>query len=116
MARNIVQGLLEDAIKMDGYAMIEFSLGPALFVLYGNPGLLLERWQVSLHGAFEAGVVEQNRVEGMRERTNLFESRLRHFLDLPQVGFVGAGFGGRPPLGASQHRSNGGENLAELIV
>ena len=101
---------------MDRHTAVDLPAGPVLFILHRDAGLLLEGRQIDVDGALEAGIVQHHRVQGLRERSDLFERGLRHLLDLPQIGLIGARFGRSAALRASQHGSDGGENLAELIV
>ena len=84
--------------------------------MHGDAGLFFEGRQVDVDGAFEAGIVEYHRVQRLGKRPDFFQRGLGHLLNLAQVLFVDAGFGRSTPLGARQHGSDGGENLAELVV
>ena len=61
-------------------------------------------------------LLEDRRVERLRQAAHVVERRLRDLADLAQVGRAAASPPGACLLGAAEHRAHGGQDLPELVV
>src|SRR5215469_12181230 len=86
-----------------------------LLIGYGKAGLSFHGGDVPVEGAFEAGLVEHHRVEGLREAANALERGLRGLENFLQIGAERRSFRGMG-AGAAEHGADGGKNLAKLVV
>src|ERR1035437_3901706 len=86
MLGDVVQGLLHDAIEVDGDGAVEFACHAGLLVVYLNARLLPEGGQVLIQRAFEPDFVQDHRMQRVRQSAHLVESGLHDFLYLAQIG------------------------------
>src|ERR1700677_3182064 len=115
MTGDVVQRLLQHSVNVNGRATVQSEGYAGLLVAYVNSGLLLYCGNVPVHGAFQAGFVEHDGMQRLREAADVVQGRLRDVADFAQIGVQGRAFG-NAFFRASEQRADGGEDLAEFIV
>lgn len=116
VAGDIVESLLQHAVKMNRDIAVDVSAGTALLVSYCDSVLLFKSWEIDAERAFKSGVVEHHGMQRLRERADFVERGLHDVAHLFEVGSQSGIDGWNPASGALQHGANGGEDLAEFVM
>ena len=77
--------------------------------------LLLDGAEIPVERALEPQLLEDRRMQRLRQAAHVVQRPLGHLANLAQVG-AQRRLGGRLLLGPAEHRSDGGQNLADLVV
>ncbi len=84
MPRHIIQSFLHNAINMDSGIAIHGKGCPRFLIGYVNAGLPFHHGQIPVQRAFQAGLVEHDGMQRLRQAAHLIQRGLRdlcHFAD-----------------------------------
>src|SRR5450432_1946880 len=115
MPCNVIQRFLHHAVDVHTRPAIHRKRFALLLIGYGNSRLPFHRGYVPVESALKSGLVEHHRMQRLRKTAHTFQCRLDDLKNFLQVGAQGGSLR-RVGSCSAQHRSNGGENLAKLIV
>src|SRR5882724_12628789 len=73
MSRDVVQGLLHDAVDVNGGSARERKGIAGFFIGHGYAGLALDCGEVPAEGGFESGLIEHHRVQRLRKAADSVE-------------------------------------------
>src|SRR5215469_8689152 len=88
---------------------------PLLLIGYGKAGLSFHGGDLPVESAFEPSLIEHDRVERLRAAANALERGLHGLKNFLQIGSERGAFWGMS-AGAAEHGTDGGKNLAKLVV
>ena len=100
---------------MDAGTAFHWEGRARLAVVYDDSVLPFHYGQIPVHRALQPRLLQRHRMQRLREAAHLVERGLRNLRYLHQVGAQWRTFR-RLPSRSPQHRSNGGEDLSELIM
>ena len=114
MARDVVQRLLEHAVDVDADRAVHRGR-TASARTRPRCRAAARPSEVPLDRVLEPRLVEDRRMERLRQAADVVQRRLRQLADLAKLGAQRRALR-RVRAGAAQHRSHRGQNLAELVV
>ena len=115
MPRHVAQRLLQHAVHVDADRAYHGHSHAGPLIGHREPQLLLDGAEIPVERALEPQLLEDRRVQRLRQASDARQSALGDLADLAQVGAQRRS-GGRLLLGSAEHRSDGGQNLTDLIM